>query len=287
VSIIICGAVWAREKQFKAILKESKKLKIDVRENEEHKGAKILIGEKEHFDFWKQYTGEDIRPNRIKIFFYYWIARIFGFTFAIKLMEMGEGSAQETYREVALEIPEARKVLEDEERHEDELIEMLDEKRLNYIGSIVLGLNDALVELTGALAGLSFALQDTQIVAIAGLVTGIAASFSMAASEYLSNKSDGNSESALTSSLYTGFAYIVTVILLILPFLLIANYIYCLIVTILIAIFIIFFFNYYISVAKGYDFKKRFLEMLVISLGVAAISFGIGVLIRRTLGIEV
>jgi len=130
------------------------------------------------------------------------------------------------------------------------------------------------------------ALQDTNIVAMAGLITGIAASFSMAASEYLSNKSEGNSESALTSSMYTGIAYIITVFLLILPFLIFSNYMICLLFTILIAILIIFLFNYYISVAKGYNFKRRFIEMLVISLGVAAISFGIGFVVRQTLGIE-
>ena len=68
---------------------------------------------------------------------------------------------------------------------------MIREKQLDYVGSIVLGLNDALVELTGALAGLTLALQNTRLIAIAGLITAIAASFSMAASEYLSNKSDG------------------------------------------------------------------------------------------------
>ena len=248
---------------------------------------RIADNEKEHFDFWKQYTNSEVKPNKAKIFYYYWIARILGFTFAIKLMEKGEEGAQKAYAEVAKEIPGAKNIIEDEERHENELVEMLDEKRLNYVGSIVLGLNDALVELTGALAGLSFALQDTGIVAIAGLITGIAASFSMAASEYLSNKSEGNAELALTSSTYTGVAYIITVILLIMPYLIFSNYLVCLSVTIVIAVFIIFFFNYYIAVAKGLEFKKRFIEMLIISLGVAAISFGIGFLIRHFLGIDI
>ena len=92
----------------------------------------------------------------------------------------------------------------------------INEERLNYTGSIVLGLNDALVELTGTLAGLTFALQNTKLTALAGLITGIAASFSMAASEYLSQRSEGESERASTSALYTGVAYICTVALLIL-----------------------------------------------------------------------
>jgi len=155
------------------------------------------------------------------------------------------------------------------------------------MGSVVLGLNDALVELTGALAGLTFALQNTRLIALAGLITGIAAAFSMAASEYLSTKSEDSEKNALTSSIYTGIAYIFTVFFLILPYLLVSNYMLCLALTLLIAIAIIFFFNYYISVAKDLSFKKRFLEMAVISLGVAGISFGVGFLIRTFIGIEI
>jgi len=50
-------------------------------------------------------------------------------------------------------------------------------------------------------------------------------------------------------------------------------------------ILIILIFTYYISVAKEIPFKKRFLEMALISLGIAAISFGIGVLIKIFFGI--
>jgi len=61
----------------------------------------------------------------------------------------------------------------------------------------------------------------------------------------------------------------------------------CLAGTLTIAILIIFFFNYYISVAKDLNFKERFFEMSFISLGVSAITFLIGVLIRQFLGIEI
>jgi VIT1/CCC1 family predicted Fe2+/Mn2+ transporter len=151
----------------------------------------------------------------------------------------------------------------------------------------VLGLNDALVELTGALAGLTLAFQNTRLIAIAGLITGIAASFSMGASEYLSNKSEGNNERALPSSLYTGIAYIITVVLLIMPYLLLDNYFLCLAITLVVAVLIILFFNYYISVAKDLNFKKRFLEMAILSLGVAALTFGISYFVRMFFGVEV
>ena len=50
---------------------------------------------------------------------------------------------------------------------------------------------------------------------------------------------------------------------------------------------IFLFFNYYISVAKGEPFFRRFGEMAAISMGVAAVSFGIGVLAKAILGVDV
>jgi VIT1/CCC1 family predicted Fe2+/Mn2+ transporter len=86
---------------------------------------------------------------------------------------------------------------------------------------------------------------------------------------------------------YTGIAYVTTVVLLIMPYLLVDHFMICLGLTLSIAIFIIFFFNYYIAVAKDLDFKARFFEMAFISLGVSAITFLIGVLIRQFIHIEI
>ncbi len=202
-------------------------------------------------------------------------------------MELGEKKVQKIYKNLVSAIPEANQVLADEEKHETELLDMLDEDALNYAGSVVLGLNDALVELTGALAGFSFAFQNTRLIALAGLITGISAAFSMSASEYLSRKSEGGKQEPLRSALYTGLAYIITVALLVMPFLVLKNYLISLGWTILNAILIIALFNYYISVARGYNFKKRFLEMTAISLGVALLSFVLGIFIRQWLDVNI
>lgn len=247
----------------------------------------IAEDELKHYNFWKKYSGEEVKPSKWKVFKFYWITRLFGLTFGIKLMENGEEGAQEMYKEATEYIPEAREIVEDEDKHEEKLIAMIKEKKLDYVGSIVLGLNDALVELTGALAGLTLAFQNTRLVAIAGFITGIAASFSMAASEYLSKKADEESSNALTSALYTGIAYIVTVLILILPYLIIDNYFICLGLTLVFAILIILFFNYYIAIAKDLNFKKRFVEMAALSLGVAAFTFGISYFVRAFFGVDV
>src|SRR5690554_1290997 len=202
-------------------------------------------------------------------------------------METGEKRSKNAYEQIYAELPEVKRIAEDEKEHEHELINLIAEERLNYVSSIVLGLNDALVELTGPLAGLTFALQNTRLIALAGLITGVAASFSMGASEYLSTKTEGGGEQEpLKSALYTWTAYLITVAALILPFLLLTDYLLSLGITLLVGILIILLFNFYISVVKDLPFRRRFLEMTVISLGVAGLSFSIGYIIRLLLGVD-
>ena len=245
-----------------------------------------------HYRDWRIYTQRDVKPDRLQIWKYYLISHVLGFTFGIKLMERGEESAQDHYGQLRGVIQEAEAITRDENEHEDALIELLDEERLRYTGSIVLGLNDALVELTGALAGLTLALQDTRLIALTGSITGIAAALSMGASEYLSTKSETvdderSFKDPVRASIYTGSAYVVTVLVLILPYLILENFYVCLGCTLAAAVSIIAFFNYYISVAKDVPFKNRFLEMTGLSLGVAALSFFVGFIIRSLLGIDV
>ena len=247
----------------------------------------ISDDELRHYNIWKAYTNEDVNPSKLKIWKYYLISKVLGLTFGIKLMEKGEQQAQLTYDSISKIIPIAKKIEKEENQHEKKLISLIDEEKLRYVGSMVLGLNDALVELTGALAGFTFALQKPGLIALAGLITGIAASFSMAASEYLSTKSEKTTKSPLKSSIYTGFAYVLTVLFLIFPYFLFKTVYYSLTLTLINAILVILFFTFYTSVAQDLPFKRRFIEMAFISLGVAALTFGIGFLIRLFLGIEV
>jgi len=241
---------------------------------------RIAKEEKKHYEILKRHTGEDVEPDKTKLLKYSILQRVFGLTFAIKLMEKGEKGAQEGYSLVSDKIPEIKKVIEEEEKHEKLLINLIDEEKLEYVGSMVLGLNDALVELTGTLAGLTLALRNTRLIGMAGLITGFAASLSMAASEFLSRKSEGGEKNPVKASIYTGVSYIITVILLILPYILFKNYLIALLCTILIGVLIVFVFTFFVSVVKELDFKKRFFEMAGISLSVSFISFLVGWMLR-------
>ena len=246
---------------------------------------RIAEQEKYHAAYWKTKTNLDVKPNSFKIFKTVLMARILGPTFVLKLMEKNEGTGSRLYESLSEQFPETKKFSAEEAEHEKQLINMIHEERLNYVGSIVLGLNDALVELTGALAGFTLALGDTRLISLAGLVTGLSAAMSMAASDYLSSKAEGD-QMAKRSALYTGVAYLVTVMILIMPFLLITSKFIALGITLFLAILIIFAFNYYIAIAKDLSFKERFTEMTVISLGVAAISFLIEYALKFILGVD-
>ncbi len=252
------------------------------------KNADILreIGrqEKAHGEFWGTVTGRTVSPDMGVVRSRVFCARLLGLTFVLKQMEKNEGLASKSYDQLVSSIPEARKISADEEAHEAALLRMLDEESLQYVGSIVLGLNDALVELTGALAGFTLTLGNTKTISMAGLVTGISAAFSMAASDYLSSKASDDPH-AKKSAVYTGIAYLITVIILILPFLIAGNRFVALGFTLALAVLIILCFNYYISVAKELNFRQRFFEMAGISLGVAAFSFFVGYLLNKFLGV--
>lgn len=247
----------------------------------------IAKDEARHAGIIQEITKTSVAPSIARVWGYYLLARVLGLTFALRLMERGEGGAQETYREIGRRWPELARIEAEEHEHEQQLLGMLDEERLKYVSSVVLGLNDALVELTGVIAGMTLALRDAKLIALVGLVTGISAALSMAASEYLATKEEDGGKDPIRASLYTGTAYMFAVAVLVAPFLLLSSVAGAMSLTLLGALLIILGFTFYNSVARGADFRKSYLEMAAISLGVAGLSFGIGLVMREFLGVEV
>lgn len=265
--------------------------------SERHKDEKckiileeLAVEEERHEQILAEITGEQVKARKLIVFFHIFLSRLFGLTFAIRLMERAEREISAAYRRLDL-----IELADEEDSHEERLTGMLSEQRLEHTGSIVLGMSDALIELTGALAGLTFALQSMELVALAGLVTGIAAAFSMGASEFLSKRTEVDSSSPMTAALFTWAAYFTTVILLIAPYLLIQPdgfilwdlepHIFALCCTFVIALLIVAVFNFYVSVVEVQSFKHRFFEMAAILVVVSLISYGIGLGLRSWLGV--
>lgn len=249
--------------------------------------TRIAEEERKHYEVLRRYTGQDIEPDRHRLRKYRWIAKLLGLTFTVKLMERGEKDAKNDYA-VYKDYPDLQQMAREENEHEEQLIALINEERLEYMGSVVLGLNDALVEFTGALAGFTLALSDSKLIALTGSITGIAAALSMASSEYLSTKSEGTQgKHPLKASLYTGIAYLFTVVALVAPFIFLPNVLVALGTMLGIALVIIALFNYYYSVARSESFRKRFAEMAILSFSVAALSFLIGYALKVFTGIDV
>lgn len=248
---------------------------------------KIANQEREHYDFWLELSGKEVKPNGKKIRKYLFLTRLFGLGFAIKLMEKEEIDINLFYQELLPAIPEVERIMQEEKSHEQELTDLIGADRLQYISSIILGLNDALIEFTGGLAGWTLALRKPKLIALVAIILGIAAALSMAVSEYLSTKAEKSGKNPLKAAAYTGAAYLVAVIILVLPYLLLDNALISLGVTIALATMIIFSFSFYASVTQHDSFRKKFTEMFSLSMGVAGFSFAIGYLLRRYFDIEV
>ena len=239
-----------------------------------------------HCAVWGRYTGIEAKADMFRVWLFVVLGKIFGLVFVINLMEGGEDDSAENYRKLMEELPEARSIMEDETRHEAQLAAMIHEEKLSYISSMVLGLNDALVELTGALAGFTLALNDNRMVGMAGFITGVAATLSMAASEYLSKKADTSEKHPFKAAVYTGVAYMSTVAFLLLPYIVFESPLVALGFCLFDAALIILGFTYFVSVVRKESFVRGFTEMITISFSVAGISFLIGWAARSWLNID-
>jgi VIT1/CCC1 family predicted Fe2+/Mn2+ transporter len=240
-----------------------------------------------HYHILRGLTDTDVTPHRVRLLYYRWVSRLLGLSFGLKLMERGRELRPQLSEGIESELPELAEAIAEEQSRETDILDLLNEERLDYAGAIVLGLNDALVELTGALVGFTFALRNATSIAAAGIITGVAASMSMGVSQFLSAREDDTGQGQpATSAVYTGISYLATVVVLVLPYILSGN-VYLAMGTMLgLSLLVILTYNVYIAIAKGEIIWRRFLTMAGLSLGVAAVSFVIGYLARQVLGIE-
>lgn len=245
-----------------------------------------------HFQFWRNYsTKKEFHVGFLQILLFKIMRNVLGLTFTLKYIEGGEKDAIKKYNAYLATVTDAqlreriKEIIGHEEEHERKLISSIKEEKVEFISNIVLGVNDGLIELTGALVGFSFAFQKPSLVALTGFITGLAASLSMASSAYMQAQYEVG-KSAFKAAIYTGMAYVVVVCLLILPYVLISTTLIAVPMMLGIAILVIAGVSYYTSVVFDRKFLKQFTEMTLFSLGVAGITFGIGSLLRSVFKID-
>lgn len=154
-----------------------------------------------------------------------------------------------------------------------------------YAGAIVLGMHDALVSQTGIIAGLTFALADTKLIIMTGIISAVADGLSMLASNYLAERERCEINRAVMAGMYTGIAYLSTSALLMIPFFITDNARRAMGASFIIAVIIIFLFNVCMAKNKQRRIWGRFFEMLAICVGVSVVAFTIGEIAKYFLGI--
>jgi VIT1/CCC1 family predicted Fe2+/Mn2+ transporter len=159
--------------------------------------------ERSHAEFWKKFIEkrggkvEEVKIGAIRKLSLRIVRKILGAAYLVSLFEAAETSAINTYYDFykngEMGEEERRRlgqIILDEVEHE----RIFDkEKRILHaenIRDLVLGMNDGLVELLGAVTGLSAVyVHNPLIVGLSGLIVGVAGSLSMAIGTYVSVRS--------------------------------------------------------------------------------------------------
>ena len=249
---------------------------------------KIADDELRHYHQFREYTGQDVRPDKIKVFFYSFITVMLGLTFTLKMMENGEEAAEESYETVEDSYPQIQKIIIDEVNHEHLLLAEVDDERLNYLGSIALALNNSAQEFTGIAVGLTFALQNAKATGSTTLVSGLAATLAMMASEYLSQKTEKHDDAKgnpMKAALYAGGVYLGMVLMIVTPYFIFQSHIHAMLVTVAAVFMVMVIFSFFMSVVKDLKFGKVLAEGLAITVVVVIASYVIGILASKYLGL--
>lgn len=251
---------------------------------------KLSQQEYKHYKFWKKYAPEYKERSTWHVFLMILIRKIFGLTFTLKFLERHEGKVIEEYKKFADKLPlddrnEFEEIINDEISHEKAFMDQINEGVVKYMSFIVLGLADAIVEISGVHAGFLGVTDSTLIAGVAGLVVGFAAAISMAAAAYLQAKHDIE-KSAVISAIATGIAYIGAVSLLASPYFFTHDMIIAFTASTLLAILLTAGFTYYGAVVFERKFTREFIESVVLIMGTAFGAFLFGNLLGNIFGIR-
>jgi len=246
--------------------------------------------ELKHYEFWSRLSGPvqlGLR-DRLKLRLLLALSRVAGKTFTIKLLERGEASTVGEYKRAAAELEgelaaELARVIGDEERHESELASSLDELAVRQLGSIALGVSDAIIELTGVLAGFAGYTGSPVQVAAAGLIVGVSAALSMAAAAYSQAKHE-RGKSPPAAAAFTGLFYMLTVLALVAPLLLEVPTSLGVALSLVCALAILAAFSFFSAVVMERPFLREYLENAAVIMTVSLVGYAFGQAVKELTG---
>ena len=254
--------------------------------------SNLAATEHKHYLFWGRYCkNETVHPDWVKVYFMLFLRHVLGAAFVVKYLESTEEAAVNNYKSLRTLIPGSdKKLLEmiivDEEKHEKAFADQIQDSYIKYVSFIVLGLADALVEVTAIYTGSLGVYHSTILTGLAGIIAGAAASISMASAAYLQAK-QGFKGSPFVAAGYTGSSYFLSTLILAAPYFLTSTIFTAMVSSMTLCVLIIASVSWYNSIMTGSRFKKDFLELAGIMFATAIILFIIGLLIRHAFGISV
>jgi VIT1/CCC1 family predicted Fe2+/Mn2+ transporter len=217
---------------------------------------------------------------------------LLGITFVVKQLEREETRTIRAYQDAlafvpAADVPALEKMIRDEQEHEEALVADIEERRVQYLSFIVLGLADALVEIAGIHAGSLGIYNTTRLAGLAGVIAGAAASVAMASAAYAQAKQGSFRGSAVVSAAFTGVSYFVAALILAAPYFVTSVMIVALVFSLLGGFVLLALSTYYNSVVTGSRFGKDFLEIAAVMVGATVLLYILGTLIRAYLGLSI
>ena len=243
--------------------------------------AELSATEHGHYEFWKKYVpGEEPTLGKLKLYWILFLRRFFGLTFATRYLDRHESSVVKEYQGLAELIPEGDRtafeaMVADEREHEKAFALKVESSAVRYIAFVVLGLADALVEISGIHAGWLGLFDKTEIAGLAGVIAGGAASLAMASAAFAQAK-QGFQGSARLSAVYTGVSYFITAVILATPYFLTSNMLLALGSSLTLAVVILAITTWYSVVIQQKVFLKDFVEILAILFATTIVVFALG-----------
>ena len=256
--------------------------------------SNLASAEKRHYEFWRKYSSDSSKPPKARsmvVRLVLFLRFLFGASFAIKFLEKHEDKVIKQYKSVEHLIPEQDRsefelMVADEQEHEKMFAEQMQGSYVKYISFVILGLADAIVEISGIHAGSLGIYTSTELTGLAGIVAGAAASIAMASAAFAQAK-QGFQGSPSISAVFTGISYFVNAVVLATPYFLTRNMSVAISISVILAIIIIAFVSYYNSVISDSSFVRDFSELAGIMLGATVALYFFGSFIRALLGITI
>ena len=277
----------------------------------------LIPVETRHVAFWQKFFGlEHVTRldagRRIRLALIVAACRLFGGSAIHIVLEAIEVHGVKKYLDVWKGYGDGplgaavREVLEDEFKHEDEVVSGEAERRINpeKVRNVFLGLNDGLVEILGAVSGFFAAFESSMAVITAGFTVGVAGALSMAAGAYIGAGSEAElrdtedarkrflgetvtsevAESPLASAAVVGIGYFIGAVVPVLPVVFGARTVWP---TVLTGGTMIVLVSAIVAFISGMDVRRRILLNVVITGLAVVVTYTLGLLTKRLLGVAI